>query len=49
MFFYKFQKIKKYLNKNLFKKFIISSKVLYFSLVLFILKANKDLQFCMNY
>ncbi len=49
MFFYKLQKVKKYLNKNLFKEFIISSKALYFSLVLFILKANKDLWFCVNY
>ncbi len=49
MFFYKLQKVKKYLNKNLFKEFIIFSKVLYFSLVLFILKANEDLQFCINY
>jgi len=43
MSFYKLQKVKKYLNKNLFKKFIISSKASYFSLVLFILKANEDL------
>jgi len=43
MSFYKLQKVKKYLNENLFKEFIISSKASYFSLVLFILKANKDL------
>jgi hypothetical protein len=43
MSFYKLQKIKKYLNKNLFKKFITSSKALYFSSVLFILKTNEDL------
>ncbi len=49
MSLYKLQKVKKYLNKNLFKEFIISSKASYFSLVLFILKANKDLQFCVNY
>ncbi len=49
MFLYKLQKVKKYLNENLFKKFITSSKVSYFSLVLFILKANKDLWFCVNY
>jgi len=49
MSLYKLQKVKKYLNENLFKKFIIFSKVLYFSLVLFALKANKDLRFCMNY
>ncbi len=49
MSFYKLQKVKKYLNENLFKEFITSSKALYFSLVLFILKANKDLRFCVDY
>ncbi len=49
MSLYKLQKVKKYLNENLFKEFIISSKASYFSLVLFILKANKDLQFCVDY
>ncbi len=49
MFFYKLQKVKKYLNENLFKEFIISSKALYFSFILFILKANEDLQFCVDY
>ena len=43
MFLYKLQKVKKYLNENLFKEFITSSKVSYFSLVLFTLKANEDL------
>ncbi len=33
----------KHLNKNLSKKFITSSKVLYFSFILFILKINEDL------
>ncbi len=49
MSFYKLQKVKKYLNENFFKKFIIFSKALYFSLVLFALKANEDLRFCINY
>ncbi len=49
MSFYKFQKVKKYLNKNLFKEFIISSKASYFSLILFALKANEDLWFCVDY
>jgi len=49
MSFYKLQKVKKYLNENLFKEFIIFSKASYFSLILFILKANKDLWFCVNY
>jgi len=49
MFLYKLQKVKKYLNENLFKEFITSSKASYFSLILFILKANEDLQFCVDY
>jgi len=49
MFFVKLLKIKKYLNENLSKKFITSSQTLYFSLVLLTLKANEDLQFCVNY
>ncbi len=40
MSLYKLQKVKKYLNENLFKEFITSSKASYFSSVLFILKAN---------
>ncbi len=49
MFSVKLLKIKKYLNENLSKRFITSSQTLYFSLVLFALKANWDLQFCVNY
>ncbi len=49
MFSVKLLKIKKYLNKNLSKKFITSSQTLYFFLVLFTLKANEDFRFCMNY
>jgi len=49
MSFYKLQKVKEYLNENLFKEFIISSKASYFSLILFALKANEDLQFCVDY
>ncbi len=45
----KLLKVKKYLNENLLKKFITSSQTLYFFLDLFALKANEDLQFCMNY
>ena len=37
------------MNENLFKEFITSSKASYFSLVLFILKANEDLWFCVDY
>ena len=49
MSFYKLQKVKKNLNENLFKEFITFSKALYFSLILFILKTNKDLWFCVDY
>ena len=46
---YKLQKVKEYLNKNLFKDFITLSKAAYFSSVLFTLKVNSDLQFCVDY
>ncbi len=49
MSFAKLLKIKKYLNENLSKKFITSSQAFYFFLVLFALKANEDLRFCVNY
>ncbi len=49
MFSVKLLKVKKYLNKNLLKRFITSSQTLYFFLVLFALKANEDLRFCVNY
>ncbi len=49
MSLYKLQKIKEYLNENLLKSFITSSKISYFSLVLFALKINDDLRFCINY
>jgi len=49
MSFVKLLKVKKYLNENLSKKFITSSQTLYFSFVLFALKANKDFRFCVNY
>ncbi len=49
MSLYKLQKVKKYLNENLFKEFIIFSKALYFSFILFILKANEDIRFCVDY
>ncbi len=45
----KLLKVKKYLNENLLKKFITLSQTLYFFLVLFVFKANENLQFCMNY
>ncbi len=49
MSFYKLQKIKKYLNENLFKNFITFRKAFYFLLILFALKVNKDLRFYVNY
>ncbi len=49
MFSVKLLKIKKYLNKNLLKRFITSSQTLYFFFVLFILKANEHLWICVNY
>jgi len=49
MSLYKLQKIKEYLNENLSKGFITSSKTSYFSLVLFALKINDDLRFCVDY
>ncbi len=45
----KLLKVKKYLNENLSKKFITSSQTFYFSSVLFVLKVNEDLRFCVNY
>ena len=46
---YKFEKIKKYFIENLFKSFITFNKVLYFLSMLFAMKVNKDLRFCVNY
>ena len=46
---YMFEKIKKYFIENLFKKFITFNKTLYFSSILFAMKVNEDLQFCVNY
>ncbi len=46
---YKLQKVKEYLNKNLFRDFITLSKAAYSSSVLFIQKANRDLRFCIDY
>ena len=46
---YKFEKIKKYLIENLFKDFITFNKVLYFSSMLFTMKVNENLRFCVDY
>ena len=49
MFSYKFEKIKKYFIKNLFKSFITFNKISYFSSMLFVMKVNEDLRFCIDY
>ena len=46
---YKLQKIKKYIAENLKKGFIKLNKALYSALILFTLKVNGNLQFCVNY
>jgi len=46
---YKLQKIKKYLKKNLKKKFITLSKAFFASSILFVEKKDDNLRFCMNY
>jgi len=46
---YKTEKVKKYLQKNLQKGYIVSSKAPYSSSILFALKANGDLRFCIDY
>ncbi len=49
MLSHKLQKIKKYLEKNLKKKFITLSKAFFASSILFIKKKDDSLCFCMNY
>ena len=49
MFKNKLQKIKKYLEKNLKKEFISFNLIFYALLVLFVVKLNKSLRFCVNY
>ncbi len=46
---HKLQKIKKYLEENLKKKFITLSKASFASLILFVEKKDDSLRFCMNY
>ncbi len=46
---HKLQKIKKYLEENLKKKFITFSKAFFASLILFVKKKNDSLCFCINY
>ena len=49
MFSYKLEKIKEYVIENLFKNFIMFNKALYLSSILFAMKINENLQFCVNY
>ncbi len=49
MLSHKLQKIKKYLEENLKKKFITLSKALFASSILFVKKKDDSLRFCMNY
>ncbi len=49
MLSYKLQKIKKYLEENLKKKFITLSKAFFASSILFIKKKDDSLCFCINY
>ncbi len=49
MLSHKLQKIKKYLEKNLKKKFITFSKAFFASLILFVKKKDDSLCFCINY
>jgi len=46
---YKLQKIKKYLEENLKKKFITLSKAFFASSILFVEKKDDSLCFCINY
>jgi hypothetical protein len=41
--------MQEYLTDNLSKSFIVNSKVLFASPILFVCKANGSLQFCINY
>jgi len=49
MLSHKLQKIKKYLEKNLKKKFITLSKASFASSILFVKKKDDSLCFCVNY
>jgi len=41
--------MQEYLTNNFSKSFIVNSKVLFASFILFVCKANKSLQFYINY
>ena len=45
----KLQKVKEYLFENLDKGFIVLSKALFASLIMFVIKLNDSLRFCVDY
>ena len=49
MFYYKLLKLKKYLNENFRKDFIIVNSILFVFFVLFVIKLNNNFRFCVNY
>ena len=49
MFYYKLLKLKKYLNENFRKDFIIVNLTLFVFFVLFVIKLNNNFRFCINY
>ena len=49
LFYLKLMKLKKYLKKNLMKIFINLNNILFFSLILFVIKFNKEFYFYVNY
>ena len=49
LFSKKFETFQKYLHENLQKDFINSSKTLYVSSILFVIKSNDQLKMCVNY
>ena len=49
MFYHKLLKLKKYLDENLKKSFITASSILFASSVLFVVKFNDSLRFCVDY
>ena len=49
LFYLKLMKLKKYLKENLRKSFISFNNVSFFSSILFVIKFNKELRFCVDY
>ena len=49
LFYLKLMKLKKYLKENLRKNFINLNNVSFFSSILFVIKFNEELRFCVDY